>query len=129
MVLIYSFNYFTFSHVRPRSPFLARLLLLRVSSSRYFDFPSYSVGESVSSPAYVHILISFHDLLMRLMTSFSVISFKICSFTGCFPLRERPLYAISDGEVNPLDVGIPEFGTLSEYAEFRRMRHDKTFRR
>ena len=60
---------------------------------------------------------------------FRYLSIKACSFTGCFPLRERPLYAISDGEVNPVDVGVPVFGTLAEYAEFRRMRHDKTLRR
>ena len=50
-------------------------------------------------------------------------------FSGCFPLRERPLYAISDGEIDPVEVGAPVFGTLADYAEFRRMRHNKTLHR
>jgi len=54
---------------------------------------------------------------------------KICLFAGCFPLRERPLYAISDGEVDPVEFGAPVFGTLADYAEFRRMRHNKTLHR
>ena len=59
----------------------------------------------------------------------SLFFIKICLFAGCFPLRERPLYAISDGEVDPVEFGAPVFGTLADYAEFRRMRHNKILHR
>ena len=86
------------------------------------------------SPAHVHVLTSYHDLFIFIAKVtyafvFHYPSTNVCSFAGCFPLRERPLYAISDGEVNPVDVGAPVFGTYTEYVEFRRMRHDKTLHR
>ncbi len=63
------------------------------------------------------------------MLLFSFVSYKFVHAAGCFLLRERPLYAISDGEIDPVDVGAPVFGTFVEYVEFRRMCHDKTFHR
>ena len=81
-----------------------------------------SVGKSALAPAYVHDLTYFYDLttllLMWFMLLFSVVFYQNLLFAGCFPLRERPLYAISDGEIDPVEVGAPVFGTLADYAEF-----------